>query len=282
MPHRIASLLASNEKLLVPYLTPEFPVAGATVPALLALQESGANLIELGMPHSDPLADGTVIQAASQVAIKNGASLSRVLELVREARAAGVGVPVVLMGYINPILAYGAEKFLAEAALSGADGLIIPDLPPEEALNFKARADHHRLSMIFLISPVSDAARIRFIDSLSTHFSYCISTNGVTGRATGGAMNENQLAFLLRVRANTQKKFVVGFGIRDAVQVKAMLETADGAVVGSALLEAIEAATSPEQTASLARAFWRNLMDSEASALINPPLPIKPNAVKFA
>lgn len=263
---RIQTLLQRGEKLFVPYLTPEFPVKNATVPALIALQQSGANLIELGMPHSDPLADGRTIQEASHLALRNGATLKRVLEVVREARTAGVTAPLILMGYVNPLLRYGMEKFLDDAASSGVDGFILPDVPPEESGDIKALCDARNLSLIFLLSPVTSPARMKQIDALSTDFSYCVSTNAVTGTdklssgATVDGLSPETRAFLTQVRAQCQKKFIVGFGIRSAEQVRAVFEAADGAVVGSALLAAISAAATPAETAETAAAFWTSLL----------------------
>ncbi|NTW48138.1 MAG: tryptophan synthase subunit alpha [Chlorobiales bacterium] len=263
--NRLSALLETGDKLLVAYLMPEFPVPGATLPTLIALQKSGANVIELGMPYSDPLADGRVIQDAAQVAIANGVTLKRLLELVRQARAGAAGekihVPIILMGYVNPVLSYGVNRFLDEAAQSGVDGLIIPDLPPEEAQEFRKKCIEKNLSLTFLISPVTSDKRIELIDSLSTHFSYCVSVNATTGtskldaRTSGDDLN----AYLRRVRQNAKKKFVVGFGIKSAEQVRNMNQVADGAVVGTALLSAIASAKTPEGTADAAASFWRAL-----------------------
>lgn len=268
--NRLSALLETGEKLLVAYLMPEFPVPGATLPTLIALQQNGANVIELGMPYSDPLADGRVIQDAAQVAIANGVSLKRLLELVSQARA-GVGgeklhVPIILMGYINPVLSYGIDRFLDDAAQSGVDGLIIPDLPPEEAELFRKKCVEKNLSLTFLISPVTSEKRIALIDSLSTHFSYCVSVNATTGTSKLDARTseEDLKAYLMRVRQNAKKKFVVGFGIRSVEQVRNMNQMADGAVVGTALLSAIASAKTPEGTAEAAAQFWSALCPNTA------------------
>ncbi len=257
--NRIAELCRSGKKLLVAYLMPEFPVANSTLPALFALEESSVDVIELGMPHSDPLADGRTIQDAAQLAIKNGATLKKVLMLVKEARAKGLNAALILMGYINPILRYGMTAFLDDAKAAGADGFIIPDLPPEEADLFRREAVARNLSLTFLISPVSSPERIRHIDSLSTHFSYCLAVNATTG--TAKLSNKNTYSdlepYLERVRKNVSKKFVVGFGIKERAQVDWILERADGAVIGSAYLNAIASAQTPNQVAELTKTFWK-------------------------
>ncbi len=259
--NRISRLCQSENKMLVAYLMPEFPVPNATLPALFALEEAGVNVIELGMPHSDPLADGRTIQEAAQVAIKNGATLKKVLALVQEARAKGLNAALILMGYINPILRYGVNAFLDDAKSAGVDGFIIPDLPPEEAEAFRSEVARRNLSMTFLISPVSSPERIQTIDALSTDFSYALAVNATTG--TAKLSNKNTYSeletYLERVRANVSKKFVVGFGIKEREQVAWILERADGAVIGSAYLQAIASAQTPEAVAEKTSAFWKML-----------------------
>lgn len=258
---RIAATLqkwkSAGTPVVVPYITPEFPVAGSTIPMLLALEQAGAAMIEVGIPFSDPLADGPTIQHSSEVAIRNGASLTRVLELVREARTK-TSIPIILMGYVNPLMRYGFDRFFADAAAAGADGLIIPDLPPEESEEYRAGCAKHGLSTVFLIAPTSTDERIRYIDSVSTGMSYCVSVTGVTGGQTafGGGFDE----FVARVRKNTQKPFVVGFGIDSREKVRHITATADGVVVGSALLRAVGNATTPDGAAADAAAFLKTLL----------------------
>lgn len=264
-PNRIADLLRQDRKLLLAYYMPEYPVPGATLPVLGALQENGADMIELGIPFSDPIGDGPVIQDAAMTAIGNGVTLQRVLDLVRKARAGAgcrkIEVPILLMGYCNPLIAYGGDCFLHDAREAGVDGLMIPDLPPEEAADFLERAKGFGLSVVFFIAPVTPAERIEWIDSLSTDFSYCFAVNATTGTsklsdAGSGAGVER---YLRQVRQHTGKKIVVGFGIRDRDRVQRMWELADGAVVGSALLQHIAGAETPEESASRAGAFFRGL-----------------------
>ncbi len=263
--NRITRLVKTDRKLLIAYYMPEFPVPGATLPVLEALQASGADIIELGMPFSDPIGDGPVIQGAAHTAIGNGVNLASLLELVRKARAgegcAKITVPMLLMGYSNPLIAYGGDCFMADAVRAGVDGLLIPDLPPEESADFLERAKGFGLSIVYLISPVTPPERIELIDSLSTDFSYCLAVNATTG--TGKLDDEGSDAriaeYLERVRRHARKKFVVGFGIKDRNRVQRMWSLADGAVVGSALLQRIAGATSPAEAAALAADFWTSL-----------------------
>jgi len=263
--NRITTLLESDKKLLIAYYMPEYPVPGATLPVLEALQENGADIIELGIPFSDPVGDGPVIQDAAQVAIRNGVTLKHLLELVRRARAGEgcrrVSAPILLMGYCNPLIAYGGDCFLQDAVDAGVDGLLLPDLPPEEAEDFLDRAKSFGLTVVFLISPVTPPERIELIDSLSTDFSYCLAVNATTGtsKLSGAEADGAVEEYLKRVRAHARKKFVVGFGIRDRARVERMWRLADGAVVGSALLEHLAGAASPSETALLAGEFWRSL-----------------------
>ncbi len=260
--NRITKLLKQDKKLLLAYYMPEYPVEGATLPVLEALQENGADIIELGIPFSDPVGDGPVIQEAAHVAIRNGVTLKNLLETVRRARN-GVGcrkitVPIILMGYSNPLFAYGGECFLSDAVEAGVDGLLIPDLPPEEIEDYREMAREAGLSMVLLISPVTPPERIELIDSLSTDFSYCLAVNATTGtsKLTDGAAVDD---YLKRVRQHTKKKFVVGFGIKDKTRVEHMWGLADGAVVGTALLQHIAGCNAPDECARLAGEFWKSL-----------------------
>lgn len=259
--NRISSTLqqfqSQKKTFLVPYITPEFPIKGTTVPLILALERSGVGMIEIGIPFSDPLADGPTIQHSSEIAIKNGTTLKRVLELISEVRKQ-TNIPLILMGYINPMLNYGLEKFLIEAKKAGVDGLIIPDMPPEESDEYRSLCLQNGLSNVFLIAPTSSEERIRYIDTLSTDFTYCVSVTGVTGskNSFGGNFDE----FLLRVKKNTSKPFVVGFGIRNQEQVKQISAIANGAVVGSALLQAISEKKNVAEVITAAQQFISSLV----------------------
>ncbi len=263
--NRITRLLKQDKKLLIAYYMPEFPVPGATLPVLEALQESGADLIELGMPYSDPIGDGPVIQDAAHKAISHGVHVGSIFEMVRKARngegCKKITTPILLMGYSNPLIAYGGDCFMDDAVKAGVDGLLIPDLPPEESEDFLERAKNFGLSVIYLISPVTPPERIELIDSMSTDFSYCLAVNATTGtgKLDSAGMDEKIAEYLKRVRQHARKKFVVGFGIKDRERVRKMWELADGAVVGSALLQHVATATTPEETAQMAADFWKSL-----------------------
>lgn len=245
-----------KKNVLIPYITPEFPVKGTTVPLILALESAGASMMEIGIPFSDPLADGPTIQHSSGVAISNGVNISVVLALVKEARTK-TNIPLILMGYINPIIHYGMEKFVIDAKTSGVDGVIVPDLPPEESASFRAMCTANELSVVFLIAPTSSDERIRFIDAASTDFSYCVSITGVTGARK--SLADDLGSFLQRVKKNTKKPFVVGFGIESKEQVSAIGTMANGVVVGSALIRAMQDATDSEGAVTKGTAFFHSL-----------------------
>jgi tryptophan synthase alpha chain len=263
--NRITKLLKQDKKLLLAYYMPEFPVKGATLPVLEALQENGADIIELGIPFSDPIGDGPVIQEAAHAAIRNGVTLRNLLETVRRARRGEgckkITAPILLMGYSNPLFAYGGDCFLSDAVEAGVDGLLIPDLPPEEVEEYLEKAKEAGLSIVLLISPITPPERIELIDSLSTDFSYCLAVNATTGTSklsdssAGSALDE----YLKRVRKHAKKKFVVGFGIKDRARVQHMWGLADGAVVGTALLQHISGCGTPDECARLAGEFWKSL-----------------------
>ena len=255
---KFEELARADKKAFIPYITPEFPVKGATVPLLQVLERSGADLIEVGIPFSDPLADGKTIQHASEIALRNGATISTILDAVRQFRASS-SLPILFMGYVNPILRYGSKKFLADCATAGVDGLIVPDLPPEESADIVKESKNAGISNVFLIAPTTPIDRIRLIDKLSTDFSYCVSVTGVTGARSELGINGSLDAFLKRVRENAKKPFVVGFGISNARQVEHVWRLADGAVVGSALLQAIKDASTREECVMKAEQFMHAL-----------------------
>lgn len=256
--HIFSQLRKGHRKALIPYITPEFPVRGATVPVLHAVAKAGADIIELGIPFSDPIADGPTIQHSSHVALANGATVSGVLSAVKEFRRSSE-IPMVLMGYFNPILRFGVKEFARKAKEAGVDGLIVPDLPPEEATELIRASKENGLSNIFMIAPTTADERIRLIDEASTDFSYCVSVTGVTGaRASLG--NGTFDAFLTRVRAAAKKPFVVGFGISTREHVQQVWRTADGAVVGSALINAMAKTSTPDDAARVAGEFLTTLL----------------------
>jgi tryptophan synthase alpha chain len=241
---------------IIPYITPEFPVPGTTVPLVLALDTLGAAMVEIGIPFSDPLADGPTIQHASEIALRNGVTIPKVLELVREIRKSSQ-IPVILMGYINPILQYGIDRFFSDGKKAGIDGVIIPDLPPEESSEVQSACRQYGIGITYLIAPTSTEERIRFIDSQSTDFSYCVSVTGVTGARSG--LPEGLNEFLTNVKTNTTKPFVVGFGIKNKEHVKQIAHYADGIVVGSALIDTIGKGTDVTTAVRLGEEFFRSL-----------------------
>ncbi|MEW5800085.1 MAG: tryptophan synthase subunit alpha [Bacteroidota bacterium] len=251
------NLHSQSKKAIVPYITPEFPIRGTSVPLILALESAGASMIEIGVPFSDPLADGPTIQHSSDIAIKNGVNVSKVFELVKEARTK-TEIPLMLMGYVNPILNYGMEKFLSDAKSVGVDGMIIPDLLPEESEEYRALSKKYGISTVFLIAPTSSDERIRVIDDLSTDFTYCVSVTGVTGARSSFGSGIDQ--FLSRVKKNTKKPFVVGFGIKNKEQATEMCRHSSGVVVGSALLQEIAEKKNVDDVVAAAKKFISSLV----------------------
>jgi tryptophan synthase alpha chain len=238
MSERLSRMLAGRgtRPLVVPYLTAGYPAATETVDLLRALEEGGADAIEVGLPFSDPLADGPVIQAASQRALEGGITWQRTLDLVATFRRTSQ-LPLLFMGYVNPILARGAAATMTEAAAAGVDGLIVPDLPPEESGPFHEPAVAAGLSWVPLAAPTSTDARLSRIDALATHFNYCVSLTGVTGARA--ELPADLSAYLERARRVFTKPFVVGFGISRPEHVARVVPPAAGVVVGSALLAAL-------------------------------------------
>ncbi len=241
------SLKQNGRKALMPYVTMGFPALESALEIVPALAEAGADLVELGVPFSDPLADGATIQAAGQRALANGMSLTLCLEQAATLRARGVTVPFVLMGYYNPIMQFGFERFAERAVACGIDGLIVPDLPPEEAETLHAAATARGLDVIFLLAPTSDAARIQTVTALSGGFVYLVSLVGVTGAREN--MPPDLADFVARVRAVTDKPLAVGFGIATPEQAAQVAQIADGVIVGSALVKVIGAAERPAEAA---------------------------------
>jgi tryptophan synthase alpha chain len=240
---RFADLRASGELGIVAYITAGDPSFDATLKYVLALAAAGADIIELGVPFSDPLADGPTIQRASERALKAGASLAGVLDLVRRIRQSSE-VPLVLFSYYNPILQMGLEKFASAAASAGADGVLATDLTPEESEDYRRMLAAHHLDTIFLGAPTSTDERLAKIARCSSGFLYLISRTGVTGAKD--ALPDDLPALLRRARSVTQLPIAVGFGISLPGHVSVLGGLADAAVVGSALVSEIEKAPSVE------------------------------------
>jgi tryptophan synthase alpha chain len=243
---RFADLRASGELGIIAYITAGDPSFDATLKYVLALAEAGADVIELGVPFSDPMADGPTIQRASERALKAGASLAGVVDLVRRIRHSSE-VPLVLFSYYNPILQMGLEKFASAAASAGADGVLATDLTPEESEDYRHILAAHHLDTIFLGAPTSTDDRLAKIAACSSGFLYLISRTGVTGAKD--ALPDDLPALLRRARSVTQLPIAVGFGISLPGHVSVLGGLADAAVVGSALVSEIEKASSVEAAA---------------------------------
>ncbi|MFZ1899538.1 MAG: tryptophan synthase subunit alpha [Azonexus sp.] len=234
-------LNGEGRKALIPFITAGDPDAALTVPLMHTLVEAGADIIELGVPFSDPMADGPTIQRASERALAKGMKLRKVLELVVEFRKVDATTPVVLMGYANPVEAMGLEKFAAAASTAGVDGVLIVDYPPEEAAAFGAAMKAHGMDPIFLLAPTSTAARIAQVAEVASGYVYYVSLAGVTG---SGALNVDAVAERLpQIRQQTGLPVGVGFGIRDASTASRIAAIADAVVVGSRIIEEVEKST---------------------------------------
>jgi tryptophan synthase alpha chain len=261
---RFAELAARGEMGIVAYLTAGDPTLDATEKIVLAAAEAGADVIELGVPFSDPLADGPTIQRASERALKSGTTLAGILALVARLRR-NTEVPIVLFSYFNPILQMGVEKFTVEAAKAGADGVLATDLTPEEAGDYRKILRNHNLDTIFLAAPTSTDARLAKLAAASSGFLYLISRTGVTG--TRDALPEDLPAFVRRVRQQTRLPIAVGFGISLPTHVTVLGGIADAAVVGSAIVAEIEKAATPERAAEAVANLIRSLKQAGKSGV---------------
>ena len=251
---RFAQLKAANRKALIPFVTAGDPSLEATVPVMHALVEAGADVIELGVPFSDPMADGPTIQRSSERALARGAGLRYVLEAVEVFRQQDDTTPVVLMGYLNPVEIRGAERFASEAAKAGVDGVLLVDLPPEEAAETRAVLDAHGLALVMLASPTTGPDRLAMLCDAAQGYLYYVSFAGVTGaseRLDTRAAGER----LRGIRKAAKAPVVAGFGIRDATSAAAMVTDADGVVVGSALVAELAEAVDGADAASRAATF---------------------------
>ena len=255
-----ARLRASGRKALVPFLTAGDPSLAATVPVMHALTKAGADVIELGVPFSDPMADGPTIQRSSERALARGAGLGYVLDCVRAFRAADADTPVVLMGYLNPVEIRGYARFADEAAVAGVDGVLLVDLPPEEAQPLRDALCAHGIALILLASPTTQPGRLARLQADAQGYLYYVSFAGVTGanRLDAAAAGER----LRALRAGATVPVLAGFGIRDAASAAAMARDADGVVVGSALVEALADATDPAVAAAAFLAPLRQALDA--------------------
>ena len=232
---RFAALKKEGRAGLITFVTAGDPDRATSQAILDGLPAAGADLIELGVPFSDPMADGPVIELASQRALKNGATLARTLEMVTEFRKKNTQTPIILMGYYNPVYAYGPERFCKDAAAAGVDGLIIVDLPPEEAAELGDPAQSQGIDVIYLTTPTSDDVRLPTVLASASGFVYHVSIAGITG--TASAELDAVSDALARIRRHTGLPLAVGFGIKTAAQVAEIGKLADAAVVGSAIVQ---------------------------------------------
>lgn len=259
---------AEGRVALIPYVMAGYPDLETSEAIAVALCEAGADVLELGVPFSDPLADGATVQFAAQKALENGMTPAGALELAGRV-SARVATPVVPMGYYNPIYSYGVEHFVEAAADAGVAGLIVPDLPPEEAEPLRSLAAERGIELIFLVSPTSTDARIEQVERVTGQtgngFIYCVSLSGVTGARD--RLPVQLAAFVGRVRARTSLPLAVGFGVSKPEHVAEIGRIADGAVVASALLNAVDAAPAGERVQT-AVAFLRSL---QAGARLTAP-----------
>jgi len=254
--------IAGGQKLLSIFLTAGFPTREATVPLLRGIADSGADVIELGIPFSDPIADGPVIQQSSDIALRNGTTIDAILASVREARTT-TSVPIVLMGYLNPILAYGMERFMRDCGDAGVNGTIVADLPLDAAATYREHASSRDIAPIFLAAPTTTDIRLKELDAASSGFLYCVSITGVTGERQ--AISTQTTEFLKRVRvAATKNPILAGFGIATPADARAMAAMTDGIVIGSALISRL-AHSAPGAEVSEAQSFvasMRHALDS--------------------
>ena len=257
-----AQLKSRSAKALIPYVTAGDPYPDATVDIMLALASGGADIIELGVPFSDPMADGPVIQKASERALAHGIGMSQVLAYVRAFRSRNGGTPVVLMGYANPIERYGVDRFVADARAAGVDGILVVDYPPEECESFARLLRDNGLDPIFLLAPTSTEARMREVGRMASGYVYYVSLKGVTG---AGHLDVAAVAEMIpRIRAHVGIPVGVGFGIRDPQTARAVAAVSDAVVIGSVLVQLMQGESREDVAAAAGRfiATFRSALDT--------------------
>jgi len=256
----LGALKAQGRKALIPYVTAGFPFAGVTPELMHAMVGAGADIIELGVPFSDPMADGPVIQKAGEKALALGIGTAEVLAMVRSFRTRNTTTPVVLMGYANPVerydLKHGADAFVRDAAAAGVDGVLIVDYPPEECEDFAGKLKAQGMDLIFLLAPTSTDERMKLVARVASGYVYYVSLKGVTG---AGNLDTGAVELMLpRIRAHVSVPVGVGFGIRDAQTARAVGRVADAVVIGSRIIQLIEDQPR-DQVAPVAAAFLREI-----------------------
>ena len=257
-----AALQAEGRKALIPYVTAGDPHADATIDIMLAMARAGADVIELGVPFSDPMADGPVIQKAGERALARGIGMPQVLAYVRGFRACDDATPVVLMGYANPIERYCVDRFVTDAHAAGVDGVLVVDYPPEECEAFAAMLQDRGLDPIFLLAPTSTEERMRRVGRIARGYVYYVSLKGVTG---AGHLDTDAVAAMVpRIKAFVKLPVGVGFGIRDAKTARAVAAVADAVVIGSALVQRLEPCTRDNVAAAAGEFIADNRMAIDA------------------
>ena len=252
----VASAQRDGRKMFVPYLTAGFPDRSRTVDLVLALEAGGADIVELGVPFSDPMADGPTVQHSCQVALDGGVTLAWIFDTVREIRRTSE-IPLILFGYFNPVFRYGVARFMEDARQAGADGVLVADLPVGEVERIKPAARASGLRVICLAAPTCDDDQLRAVEAASDDFVYCVSVAGVTG--VRASVYNTAEPFLRRVRAVISKPFVVGFGIATPDDVRQIGAISDGVVVGSALLRFLDSQANDDALPDKTRRFVEKL-----------------------
>ena len=242
------ALQARGRKALIPYVMAGDPYADASADIMLAMAAAGADVIELGIPFSDPMADGPVIQKAGERSLAKGIGMPQVLAIVRDFRAKNQCTPIVLMGYANPVERYGIERFVTDACAAGVDGVLVVDYPPEECETFAATLRANGLDPIFLLAPTSTEARMQHVSRIASGYVYYVSLKGVTG--AGHLDTATVAAMVPRIKAFVKLPVGVGFGIRDAATARAVADVSDAVVIGTALIQLLE--TRPRDTVAAA------------------------------
>ena len=245
---RIADLFATGHAALMPYFPLGFPDEQTSLDVIVAMSKAGADAFEIGLSFSDPLADGPVIQHATQIALEQGITVKRSLEMIAELRSHGVAQPFLVMGYYNPIIAYGLERFVEDAAAAGADGFIVPDLPPEEADELDRLCRERGLGLIYFLAPTSTAERVKLVAEKAQGFIYLVSIAGVTGARSQVA--SGLVDFVGQIRKATSTPIAIGFGVSTPEQAGEVSRIADGVIVGSALVQVVDRAEDKPQAAA--------------------------------
>jgi len=251
-----AELKRTGRKALIPYVTAGDPSPAITTTMMHAMAAAGADIIELGVPFSDPMADGPVIQRAGERALKLGVGLAMVLDMVSEFRKRNTTTPVVLMGYANPVEAMGAEQFTLAAAKAGVDGVIVVDYPPEESTEFAKLVQARGMDLIFLLAPTSTEERVSHVARLASGYIYYVSLKGITGASHLDL--SDVAANIRRIRAQTDLPVGVGFGIRDGATARSICDIADAAIIGTRIIQEVEAGA-PDKAPERVAAFLREV-----------------------